>query len=299
MKPVISIIIVTYNSADYIQDCINAVLSSTKISPEIFVVDNASADDTVDRIRSHFPDIHVIANPNNLGFGAANNLAIKAAKTDLVLLLNPDTVVYPESIGTLADFLNKHPEHSMVGPYIENADGSHQDSVSYKYPSQKFAANAVADLPGEIASILGACIMIRRSILNEINGFDEDFFLYGEDQDLCIRSRKLGYPVGYFPDSRIMHQGGLSEQFTPRLKVIEKKLNAEFLFYRKHYPLLAIQRIIEYKLRLNRLKLFLLGLSLLLGNNEHKAGKRELYRFVNNWLVHYNSNHKDVGAGNV
>jgi GT2 family glycosyltransferase len=295
MNTKISIIIITFNSADYIQQCLRSVLLAKNIQCEIFVVDNNSSDSTVEIIESDFPSVHLIANPKNVGFGAANNQAIKLCSSDLVLLLNPDTRIFPDTIRLLADHLQANPCHAMVGPYIENEDGSLQDSVSYKYPSQKLDPKATSNLPGEIASLLGACILVRKSILDRLNGFDEDFFLYGEDQDLCIRARKLGYSIGYLETARIMHVGGTSEVSTPRLEVVAKKLSAEFLFYSKHYSIAAIEKIIYYKKRLYGFKLLLLALSF----SQRKHAKRELYRFILDWLSNYQRGLIETGSGKV
>lgn len=290
MNPFVDVIIVTYNSSEYITDCIQALLSSVGVQLQIFIIDNASSDHTPEKVKSLFPSIHVISNARNLGFGAANNIALKLCSSDLILFLNPDTMVYPESIKQLASFLLGQPHLAMAGPYIENTDGSLQDSVSFRYPSEKFAPEVVADLPGKIAAILGACIMIKKEASNRLQGFDEDFFLYGEDQDLCIRARKLGYGIGYLKDAKIMHHGGLSEASTPRLEVVGKKLHAEFLFYQKHYPLLAIKQILNYKKRLYRLKLSLLWLRSLFGGSQNTADKKQLYTFIKIWLTDFQSN---------
>jgi GT2 family glycosyltransferase len=279
----VSVIIVTYNSAGYISDCLKAILACTQPSLTVFVVDNASSDSTVETVKNNFPSVHVIANSQNIGFGAANNQAIKLCSSELILLLNPDTQAHPNSIKLLAEFLLSNPSYAMVGPYIENEDGSLQDSVSLKYPSQKLAPATVSNLPGNIAALLGACILVRKSVLDSLNGFDEDFFLYGEDQDLCIRARKLGYSLGHLEAARIMHVGGTSEAATPKLEIIAKKLSAEFLFYTKHYSKSAIERIIRYKQRLYRLKLMLLLFSI----DRDRSAKRELCRFILDWLSNY------------
>ena len=146
----------------------------------------------------------------------------------------------------------------LAGAKILNPDGSLQPSVSYRYPGEKYAKNEAAALAGNIACVMGAFMIARKSLIDELHGFDEDFFLYGEDQDLCWRIREKGLAIGYIKNARVVHWGGRSEISTPPAALFEKKLKAEYLFYEKHYISETINRIKKAQ-KLKLLKRLLLG----------------------------------------
>lgn len=231
----ISIIIVSYNTAELTLACLESVFLSQGVSYEVFVVDNASGDGSAESIRIKFPAVKVIANNTNRGFGAANNQALRECSGRYVVFLNPDTTVGPESFTKMITFMDVHPDVGLAGPRVLNPDGSRQDSVSYRYPGHRYGAKDLGSLPGEIACVLGACQIASAKLLHELGGFDEDFFLYGEDQDICLRIRKRGFRIGFIDEAVIMHHGGQSERTTMPAEVVRKKIRAELLFYSKHY----------------------------------------------------------------
>jgi len=231
----ISVIIVSYNTADLTVACLESVFASQRVSYEVFVVDNASKDDSAVIVGRKYPKVRVIANETNRGFGAANNQALRECSGRHVIFLNPDTTVEPESFYTMVEFMDAHPQVGLAGPKVLNPDGTRQDSVSYRYPGHRYGAADLGSLPGEIACVLGACQIASASLLKELGGFDEDFFLYGEDQDLCLRIRKRGYEIGFIDKAVIMHHGGQSERDTLPIEVTRKKFRGELLFYQKHY----------------------------------------------------------------
>ena len=239
----ISIIIVSYNTADLTAACLESVFASQRVSYEVFVVDNASKDGSAETIRKKFSSVRLIANETNRGFGAANNQVLSECNGRLVVFLNPDTMVEPESLYTMAAFMDAHPKVGLAGTRVLNPDGTQQDSVSYRYPGHRYGAADLGSLPGDIACVLGACMIARADLLRELGGFDEDFFLYGEDQDLCLRIRKRGFEIGLVDDAIIMHHGGQSERNTLPEEVVRKKILAEYLFYRKHYKPGSIRKI--------------------------------------------------------
>jgi hypothetical protein len=238
----ISIIIVSYNTAALTLACLDSIRAA-QAGAEIFVVDNASKDQSVDAIRSRFPEVQVIANSENRGFGAANNQALAMCRGRYIVFLNPDTTVKPDTFGTAVSFMDSHPDIGLAGATILNPDGSHQPSVSYQYPGQKFAQGETRDLAGSVACVLGAFMIARKSLIDELQGFDEDFFLYGEDQDLAWRIREKGFSIGYIAGADVFHWGGQSETKTPPAEVFTKKLKAEYLFYTKHYSPQTVDRI--------------------------------------------------------
>lgn len=240
----ISIIIISYNTAVLTLECLASIQKSQeKLEKEIFVVDNASTDNSVALIRKRFPQIAVIANPQNKGFGAANNQALKECKGRYIIFLNPDTTIKPDALENAVAFMDANKHVGLAGAKILNPDGSLQPSVSYKYPGEKFADSELMGLAGEIACVLGAFMIARKPLLDNLHGFDEDFFLYGEDQDLCWRIRENGFSIGYIEDAAILHWGGQSEVQTPPAALFSKKLKAEYLFYQKHYSPATIARI--------------------------------------------------------
>jgi hypothetical protein len=238
----ISVIIVSYNTADLTLACLNS-LCAARGDKEIFVVDNASTDHSVDAVRKRFPAITLIANSQNRGFGTANNQALKSCRGRYVVFLNPDTAIKENTLQKAISYMDTHPQTGLAGARILNPDGTPQESVSYRYPGEKFTRGETAGLPGNIACVLGAFMIARKSLLDELQGFDEDFFLYGEDQDLAWRIREKGFSIGYIEDAEVFHRGGQSEAATPPAAVFAKKLKAEYLFYVKHYRPQTIDRI--------------------------------------------------------
>lgn len=277
----LSIIIVTYNSADFIADCLSSVLASEGVTLEAFVVDNASADEGAKLVRERFPGVRLIANSANVGFGAANNRALPFCSGRYIVLLNPDTTVEADSFSLMAKFMDGHTEVGLAGPKVENPDGTRQDSVSYRYPGERFGGADLGELPGVVAAVLGACQIARAELLRSINGFDEDFFLYGEDQDLCLRVRRAGFEVGFIPEAVIMHHGGHSERATEPAEVVRKKMRGEYLFYRKHYSEETLRRIRASQRRKALWRIFSLRLLLPVTADKASArGKLARYRVM-------------------
>lgn len=276
----ISVIIVSYNTAQLTLDCLQS-LRSAPTSKEVFVIDNASDDGSVEAIRNHFPEVRIIANSANRGFSAANNQALKLSQGRYIVFLNPDTTVKSGSLTAAVSFMDSHPAIGLAGAKILNPDGSLQESISYRYPGEKFTAGETADLKGDIACVLGAFMIAKKSLLDELAGFDEDFFLYGEDQDLAWRIRQKGYAIGYIEKAEVFHWGGQSEIATAPPALFRKKLQAEFLFYQKHYSPSTIERIKASQTRKALFRLYTLNMQLLFTRDTEKLrDKIECYRIV-------------------
>jgi len=242
-NPDLSIIVVTYNTATLIERCLDSVLAATGIAADIRVVDNASSDGTAGVVCRAFPSIPCIENDENVGFAAANNQALPDCTGRYILFLNPDTEVTPSSLAAMVSFMDGHPAVGLAGARIVYPDGTPQWSVSYHYPSERYARKELLDLPGEIACVLGAAMIARPDLVRVLGGFDDDFFLYGEDQDLCLRIRRAGFEIGVVDDAVVIHHGGHSEKDTQPADVWKKKVYAEYLFYEKHYRPETIRRI--------------------------------------------------------
>ena len=239
----ISVIIVNYNTAELLAACLKSLMAPFQPRMEVIVVDNASNDDSVRRLTHNFSWVKVIANERNLGFSRANNQALKISKGKYVFFLNPDTVVKPGALDAIIAFMETHTDVGLAGTRLVNPDGSLQSSVERRYPGQRRAKQELIGLKGRIAWVLGASMIARRFIVDALGGFDERFFLYGEEQDLCLRIRKAGWKIGFISDAVVVHWGGQSESNTPAIGVWRKKFAAESLFYRIHYSRRSILRI--------------------------------------------------------
>jgi N-acetylglucosaminyl-diphospho-decaprenol L-rhamnosyltransferase len=239
----LSIIIVTYNSADLIGPCLASVLLPSGVPLEVFVVDNASTDGTADRIRQRFPGVRFVQNTANRGFGAANNQVLPQCGGRYLLFLNPDTLLRPGALSAMVAFMDSHPHIGLAGPRLVYPDGTPQESLSYRYLGQKYALELFKGLNGDIAWVMGASMIARAGVIRQVGGFDESFFLYGEEEDLCLRIRRAGCEIGFVEAAIVVHVGGHSEKASPSYDVWRRKFLAEYVFYRKHYPPGVIRRI--------------------------------------------------------
>lgn len=231
----ISIIIVSYNSIDFLPACLRSIAEQTDdISHEIWVVDNASADGSAELIRAEFPHVHLIANDQNLGFSKACNQAIPLTKGEYVLLLNPDTVILDRAISRLVALLDTRPDVGMAGGLVLNSDGTPQPACRRGVPSPRamffraigldrlFPQNRFIsqynlrwlpwDEEAQVDSVSGSFQMARRSVIDQIGLLDEAIFMYGEDIDWCLRAKQCGWKVVFFPQVRILHHKGQSSR---------------------------------------------------------------------------------------
>ena len=279
--PDVSVVIVSYNTADLIEACLHSVRASAGVSLETFVVDNASPDGGAALVREKFPWVRLVENRENRGFGAANNQVLGECTGRYIVLLNPDTEATPEVFRRMVAWMDANPEVGLAGPTVNNPDGSRQDTVSRTYPGQKRTAGELSGLPGEIACVMGACQIVRTGLMRELGGFDEDFFLYGEDQDLCLRIRKKGFRIGHVGDAILLHHGGKSERGSLPVDIWRKKAAAEYLFYRKHYRPETVRKIARAHVRRERRRILLTRLSLPFVRDRARAlEKLERYRVV-------------------
>lgn len=253
----VSIIFVNYKTKDLTINAIESVFEKTQnINFEIFVVDNASNDGSIEAIEQKFPNVNIIKNPVNSGFGAANNLAIKRAGGKYIFCLNTDTLLVNNAIKILFDFMEKEENKNVgvCGGYLENAEGIPMDCggnfpniteilwkfgirniFKEKYKKYKLTINS-GDIKHckKIEYITGADIMFRKSVLDKTGLFDETFFMYYEETDLCYRIKKAGYLIKYVPEAKIIHLEGKSSNSTINKKKQSK--NSEFLYLKKHFP---------------------------------------------------------------
>ncbi|MGE3062357.1 MAG: glycosyltransferase family 2 protein [bacterium] len=229
----VTIIIVTYNSENFIKKCIEGVYSKTEdVEYEIIVVDNNSTDRTAEIVYRNFKNVRLIRNRKNMGFGAANNIAIERSSGEYIMLLNPDTVLENNAIKVLVDQLKADSNVGCAGAKLLYFDGSLQLScrqfpnyinvffgrrsiIRHLFPknpvSREFMLeNMDYNYVQEVDWIMGAAMMMRRSTIEEVGSFDERYFLFVEDTDLCYRMVSSGKKVVYVPSAVIRHFHGAS-----------------------------------------------------------------------------------------
>lgn len=253
----ISILIVNYNTCRLTLDCLRSVYDSkTSYSYEIIVADNASSDESVQQIKENYPKVSLIVNQENLGFAKANNQAMEIAVGRYILLLNSDTIVQPDSLQTMVDFMDKHTKVGASGCKVILPDGSLDKACRRGFPTpsasfyyafgfsklfptiRRFNQYQLGYLdPNEsyaIDCLVGAFILVRRATLQQVGGLDEAFFMYGEDIDWCYRIKQMGWDIWYHPATYIIHYKGASSRRKP-VKIIYEFHRSMWIFHRKHY----------------------------------------------------------------
>jgi hypothetical protein len=255
----LTIAIVSYNAKEELTACLESVFGSTRLeSFEVIVVDNASTDGTVEMLADRFPRVRVIASPENLGFGRGSNLCWHEAKSSLVLFLNSDTVVSDRALDRLVDLARERPEAGAIGPRLLYPEGEIQMSFGampriasellQKLWNAGYARgrgplrNAVRNRYSRertVDWVSAACLLTRRDILETVSGFDENFFLYSEDIDLCARIRATGARILFTPEVEIVHLLGRSVS-KDRDRVVYESHRSRLYFYEKHHRRLEV-----------------------------------------------------------
>ncbi|MCH2235195.1 MAG: glycosyltransferase family 2 protein [Crocinitomicaceae bacterium] len=253
----LSIVIVNYNVEFFLEQCLNSVrLASKNVSTEVFVVDNNSIDGSLEMIRAKFPEVHLIANKDNVGFSRANNQALKIANGKYHLLLNPDTVVEEDTFEKCVKFMDEHEDCGGLGVNMIDGKGNFLPESKRGLPTPRVAFYKIFGLARlfpkskrfgkyhlsyldrnethKIEVLSGAFMMMRKSALDKVGLLDEDFFMYGEDIDLSYRIIKGGYNNYYFPDTRIIHYKGESTKKSS-VNYVFVFYNAMIIFARKHF----------------------------------------------------------------
>ncbi len=257
VSPKVSVLIVSYNVKQYIIHCIDSIKKSDYTGQiEIIVVDNNSFDGSLDAIKSKIKDVICIQNDINIGFGKAVNQAAKVATGKYFLILNPDTIIEESTLSTFVNYLDENSTVGMVGPKIVNSDGSLQKGSKRSFPTIGVAVPKLMGLdkifpkskwagrynlnylnPDEIHkvdAISGSCMFIRSDLFNKIGGFDERFFMFGEDLDLCYQVYQQEFDVYYLPKTQIMHYQGESVKSAP-YDSLNAFYQAMILFSEKHF----------------------------------------------------------------
>jgi len=252
----LSIIIVNYNVKEFIQNLLHSIFKAgCNLKYAIIIIDNASEDGSAEFIKEKFPNVNLIINNKNIGFGKANNIGLSVAKGEYILLVNPDTLIREDTLEKMISFFETNPDAGLAGCKILNPDGSLQLACRRSFPgpwtsfckvtglstlfpnSRLFARYNLTYLDEnkthEVDAISGSFMMMKREVYEKVGGFDEQFFMYGEDLDLCYRIQKSGWKVYYTPDTQIIHYKGES---TKRSSLDDTKIfyDAMNLFVKKH-----------------------------------------------------------------
>jgi GT2 family glycosyltransferase len=256
MRPDVSILIVTYKCRDEARACLASIYGQEHdLDFESLVLDNASADGTVEMLRAEFPQAQLVALEENIGFAAGVNRLAELATGEFLLLLNPDTVVHPGAIDQILSFARTAPEHGLYGGRTLNPDGTAHPASCWGKPtlwsltcfatllstafkgSRFFDPESLGswqrDSVREVDIITGCLLLVRNALWQELGGFDERFFMYGEDADLALRAAALGYRPAITPSAVITHEIGASSATRPDKIVLVYRGKSALL--RKHW----------------------------------------------------------------
>ena len=266
----VSIIIVNYNAGLILHEAVTAALSSS-IPVEVLISDNGSTDDSLNTVYKAFGKdqrVHIISNGSNLGFSRANNIALKQAKGQYILLLNPDCIIKPDTLAQLSDLLDSNPDTGMVGCLIRNPDGSEQAGCRRALPTPWRAFVRVLHLnklfprlprfqtflmhqeqlpiePEFVEAISGAFMLVRRYAIDEVGFLDEAYFMHCEDIDWCLRFQQARWKILFVPNVEVLHYKGACSKDQP-IRVLYHMHRGMIRFYRKFFrkqyplPLMAI-----------------------------------------------------------
>jgi GT2 family glycosyltransferase len=251
----VTIAIINYNTKGWLDSCLESIVKAPPLAGfEIMVVDNGSSDGSVEHIKSRFPAVQVLENAGNLGYAGAANQALRTSRAKYVLILNTDTEVDSDAVDILVEFADGHEDVGIVGPLLLNTDGSIQAS-GRRFPS--FLDAAMHAFLGHIWPknpyslryrmldwdrrsgravdwVSGAAMFIRRSAAEEVNLFDEGFFMYVEDLDLCYRMWESNWKVFFWPEAKITHHSGKSSRQSSAKMIVEFQRSL-YRFYSKTY----------------------------------------------------------------
>ncbi len=256
----LGIVILNYNTREVLRECLNSLACARGLEFETIVVDNCSSDGSAEVVRREFPQVCLIPSPRNGGYAYGNNLGLREFLSRprpprALLLLNPDTVVPPDSLCGLLDFLDAHREAGVVGPKLMLRDGSLDLACRRSFPTPEISFYRMTGLSKvfprsrrfgrynltyldenrttEVDSVVGACMLMRSESLQRAGLLDESFFMYGEDLDLALRIKQHGWKVYYYPGVQILHYKRESSKRSRRAQV--EFWRAMYIFYRKHY----------------------------------------------------------------
>ena len=259
MELELSIIIINWNTRELLNACLASIYANSPVGKfEVIVTDNGSIDDSVEMIKGNFPLVKLIENENNLGFGKANNQGIKIARGKYVCLLNSDTLIEHDVFTPILRWMERHPKVGITGPRLNNKDGSLQPSVGYLpnligllthqalplhaiwfvnrfLPTLQISYSDFYRKVRPVGWVKGACMVIRKSVIEKIGGLDEAIFMYGEEVEFCKRAWDQGWEVWLIPDVSVWHLDRGSSTNGKRGAILGI-YRGIYYYYRKHHP---------------------------------------------------------------
>jgi GT2 family glycosyltransferase len=252
----ISVIVVSWNTRELLRACLASLRRELQgVSAEVFLIDNDSADGSAAMVAADFPEVRLIANKTNRGFAAANNQALDTVTGEFVLLLNPDTEVHPGALNKLVEFMHTHPRAGIVAPQLLNSDGSIQRScrqfptffgmlyelmgLSRFFPDKPlFRQYKMLDWEHDderqVDQPEGACLLLRKSVIDQVGTLDEGFFMLFEEVDWCYRIKQAGWEIWFTPTAKVTHHYGQSIKQV-KTRMILSSHRGMYRFWRKHY----------------------------------------------------------------
>jgi GT2 family glycosyltransferase len=246
-----SIVIVQWRTWDLLPDCLRSVAEQRGPSWELWLLDNEGNPCRTRELCQEFPWVQVLCFEANLGFARACNRALPLCQGRYLYFLNPDTRLLGGNVlAAMRKYMEENPKVGIASTRLFSPAGAEEPVACLRYPGQKHLHGELGKLPGQVAAVLGASMVVRREVMDLLKGFDPDFFVYGEDFDLCLRARRLGWEIGVVREAQVLHLGGGSERSSSSEEFWERKLSAEYLFYAKHYfpeAIRAIQREAQCK----------------------------------------------------
>lgn len=300
----LTVVIVNRNTSRLLADCLSHVYRSRlPRKPQVIVVDNGSTDDSIRMVKEDFPEVELIEAGRNLGFAAANNRALERAESAFILLVNTDAMLQPDCAGKLMELMREDPRIGMAGPQLLNEDETNQTSyeavptlatetlnrslLKRLFPHRYPGKNRALSKPEPVEALIGAVMMIRREAMEELGGFDEDYFFFLEETDLAVRMRTRGWEVVHDPRPKAFHlQGATAKTYQSAARI--EFYRSRYLFFRKHYGRGA-EKFLRTVMLLNLfLNVLVLGAATLLtiGKVEDLKGRFRVRRDL--WKWHLN-----------
>jgi GT2 family glycosyltransferase len=307
----LSIVILCWNDIKVIGDCLQSIYAGTHSTDfEVIISDNGSTDESIEFIRTKFPQVSLIENGVNLRFAKGNNVGIRASRGEYILILNPDTIIHDGTLDRMVEYAEKHPEAGAFGCKVLNTDGTYQGCVRPPYTlrsewcaalylgwlshlSEWFHPGVYVGWKGDtertVGWLAGCFILFRGDLLKSLGGFDEQFFYYYEDTDLCRRVWDSGHPILYTPNFTITHLKGQSttNRFSPGTFALDAEIT-RYLYYYKYYGAKGARSCRRSSLTGLVLRRLGYGLKQFLKPTEARKKRQELMQTLFEWNYRVN-----------